>query len=61
MTMARGRKTKLELAQEAQKHHEHLAELVEKQAGQPGITKLRLRLQDALRERMLAEQKAGLR
>ena len=56
--MVRRRKTKLERAREAQ---EHLAALVQKEACQPGITKLRLRLQDALRDRMLAEQKAGLR
>ncbi len=58
--MARRRKTKLEIAEEARERHERLYALVQKEAGQPGITKLRLRLQDALLERMRAEQKAGL-
>lgn len=58
--MARRRKTKLEIAEEARERHEHLYALAQKEAGQPGITKLRLRLQDALVERMRAEQKAGL-
>lgn len=58
--MTRRRKTNLELAEEARERHEQLYALVQKEAGQPGITKLRRRLQDALVKRMRAEQKAGL-
>ncbi len=59
MIMARRRKTRDEIAAEARERHERLCRLAEKRAGQPGITKLRLRVQDALVERMRAEQRAG--
>lgn len=56
--MARQRKSKEQIAQEARNRHERLYQQVQKGAGQPGITKLRLRLQDALMDRMAAELKA---
>lgn len=58
--MARARKTKEDIARDAQRRHEEMAARVKRDAGRPGITKRRLRLQDALLERMRAEQRAGM-
>lgn len=60
MNMDLACKTRKQIAQEARQRHERLYRKVCTMAGKPGITRLRIRLQDALLERMRAELDAGM-
>lgn len=58
--MAPGRKSKREIAEDATERHERLYDKTLARRGRPGITKMRIKLSEALHARMRAELKAGM-
>ena len=54
------KKSKEQLAREAKERHEDLCRRAKDEANLPGITKLRFKVEQALKERMKAELRAGL-
>lgn len=56
--MARRKKTHAQIADIARARHERLYQLAQQERGQPGITKRRFQVSNALHERMRAELKA---
>jgi len=54
------RKTKREIALEAQRKHERLCQKAQAERGRDGVTKLRIMTYNALHERMRKELKAKM-